>query len=68
MSHEGCGKRGGVCDCRQQRKPCAIERNAVMDLLAPNGAPIFEWGHETTPTEGDIRRLAEEIVSVIEHA
>jgi hypothetical protein len=38
---------------------------AVADVLAPNGVPIFEWGHETTPTDGEIRELAERIVAAL---
>jgi hypothetical protein len=39
---------------------------AVIGVLAPNGIPIFEWGHETTPTDEQIRELAEQIVAAIE--
>lgn len=45
----------------------AIER--VMDLLAPRShgkrCPIFEWGHEATPTEEEVQRLAHNIVLAV---
>jgi hypothetical protein len=41
----------------------AVER--VMSVLIQDGIPVFEWGHETTPTEPEVRGLAEEIVSAI---
>lgn len=39
---------------------------AVVDVLAPGGYPIFEWGHEETPSPPEIRTLAEQIVDAIE--
>jgi hypothetical protein len=42
---------------------------AVMDVLAPlhHGAriPVFEWGHETTPTEQDMRELVRDIINAV---
>ena len=29
--------------------------------------PIFEWGHETTPTDEEMRELAEKIVKAVAH-
>lgn len=43
----------------------------VIDQLAPNMAglqrrvPIFEWGHETTPTPSEVEDLAREIVAAV---
>ena len=40
-------------------------KDAVLDVLAPviNGVrcPIFEWPHETTPTDQEMAALAGEI-------
>ena len=54
----------------ERERSQAIER--VLDILAPvhqhcgrdgpGRCPIFEWPHETTPTEAEIRALAEQIV------
>ena len=50
----------------------AVER--VLDVLAPwhdfggeskERCPIFEWGHETTPTDADMRELAERLVAAV---
>lgn len=45
---------------------------AVLDILAPKQSwgrsPIFEWGHETTPTEREMRELAAEIVTAVKAA
>ena len=42
---------------------------AVMNILAPvdcaTRIPVFEWGHETTPTEEEMRELVAEIVSAV---
>lgn len=39
---------------------------AVMAELMPDALPVFEWGHETTPTEAEIRELAERIADRLE--
>jgi hypothetical protein len=59
-------------------REAAIER--VLDILAPNFTrrgiyrtpnpggvriPIFEWGHETTPTEEELRKLAQDLVDAV---
>jgi hypothetical protein len=48
---------------------------AVFNVLAPEvdygppvgrkTSPIFEWGHETTPTDDEVRELAGQIVDAI---
>lgn len=45
---------------------------AVLDILAPRESwgrcPIFEWGHETTPTEAQMLELAIDIVAAVRAA
>jgi hypothetical protein len=43
---------------------------AILDVLAPRmdlpsrpRSPIFEWGHETTPTAEEMIKLGEEILN-----
>lgn len=42
---------------------------AVMDILAPvhrgTRIPVFEWGHETTPSEREMRDLVRDIVRAV---
>lgn len=44
---------------------------AVLDVLYPPHAtggkriPIFEWGHEETPTADEMQKLAEEIADAV---
>jgi hypothetical protein len=37
----------------------------VVEVLAPGGVPIFEWGHEQTPTAEEIEELAQEIAEAL---
>jgi len=46
---------------------------AVLDVIAPRAEwnadlrlPLFEWGHETTPTAAEMIDLAERIVAAID--
>lgn len=45
---------------------------AALDVLAPacDGIrlPLFEWGHETTPTADEMIELAQQIVAAIARA
>lgn len=41
---------------------------AVLEVLAPNRIPLFEWGHETTPTASEMIDLARSIVEAIDRA
>lgn len=45
--------------------------NAVLDVLAPRHeiggrSPIFEWGHETSPTAEEMIDLARQVVAAID--
>jgi len=39
--------------------------DAIIGVLAPEGIPAFEWGHEATPTPYEIRRFATKIAAAI---
>jgi hypothetical protein len=43
---------------------------AVLDVLAPSRdgyrVPLFEWGHETTPTAEEMIELAQQVVAALE--
>lgn len=48
---------------------------AILDVLAParddlggERCPIFEWGHETTPTDAEMVDLARNILAKIDEA
>lgn len=41
-----------------------IER--VINVLAPDGCPIFEWGHERTPSLDEVQELAERVVDTLD--
>jgi hypothetical protein len=49
---------------------------AVLNVLAPRAdwhperprLAIFEWGQETTPTDAEVRELAERIVAAVDRA
>lgn len=49
---------------QERERDQAVER--VLNILAPEHDsvryPIFEWGHETTPTDAEMRALTEKIV------
>lgn len=40
-------------------------RDVILSVLAPNGIPVFEFGHETTPTQQEMVKLADDILSAI---
>ena len=39
---------------------------AVMGVIYPNNSPIFEWGHEETPSQKEVEELAQEIAQAIQ--
>ena len=40
-------------------------RQRVLEVLAPKGMAIFEWGHETTPLAGELSDLADQILDAL---
>ncbi len=53
-----------------EAKECVSEAkiDRVLEVLAPGGMPIFEWGHEETPTLEEVRKLATEIVEALDRS
>jgi hypothetical protein len=68
LKYEAAEQRAYRAACRSRRI------RAVLDVLAPRfdgkgpRIPIFEWGHETTPTAAEMIQLAEELLSAVDLA